>query len=258
MQPIYTIFRREFRSYFFSLTAYVVLTAFIVGMGYFLFFFSGNIFEKGDAGMDDFFFMAPMALMIIIPLITMRSFAEENQNGTIELLYTRPINDWQILLGKYFSAMALVLIMLLPSLLYYYFINIIAKPAGQIDGVMIMQDTLDGFQWSKLDNGPIIGAYLGLIGIGSIFVGIGLLTSTLTDNVIVAFILSLTINVFLYIVLHSLADVDGLSFLSRIGIWDHYTSVWKGVIDSRDVIYLVSVNTILIIASKIVLTNRRK
>ena len=258
MGRIFTIFWHELKGYFYSLTAYVVISAFLIGIGFFFFFFGDNVLRIGEADMNLFFFEAPIALLVLTPLITMRSFAEEYQRGTIELLGTRPLNDWQILIGKYLAAYALIVITLIPSVIYYLTLNNLAFPAGTVDGgEMVIKESTKIFSLSRMDNGPIIGAYIGLLGLGSLFVGIGLLASTLSNNVIVAFLFAFAANIFFFIGFHEISRVPMLGWIGKFGIWDHYTSIWDGVVDSRDIIYFLSFNTILIVLSKIVITSRR-
>ena len=223
------IFQKEINTFFSSLTAYIVIGTFLVIMGLMMWVFpSTSILEYNYATLDQLFSMAPMIFTFLIPAICMRSFAEENQAGTIELLTTRPLKDWQIVLGKYFACLLLVAFSLLPTVLYYYSVYQLGSPKG------------------NLDSGAILGSYLGLLFLGGAFVAIGIFASSLTNNQIVAFILATFLCFFFY---------WGFFFLSElpvfVGKWDHivqmlgidyhYNSISRGVVDSRDVIYFLSV-----------------
>ena len=266
LRNIFTIFKREFATYFNSMTAYVVMGAFVLIMGAFFWFLSNTALITGNATMQDLFRWAPIFLMVLTPLITMRSFAEELNRGTFELMATRPVTDFQILLGKYLAANALVFLTILPTILYFFTLNKLAFPVGEVDGVYFSLDpsTLAPAQRSvwlpldRLDNGPIIGAYIGLLALGTIFTGIGILASTLTDNVIVAFIIGISLNLIFFLGFQGLASIEALDGVGKIGVLYHFISIQKGVLDSRDVAYFLSFDIVVILLAKIVLTLRKR
>ena len=261
LRNIFTIFLREFTSYFNSLTAYVVMGSFVVLIGLFFWFFGETVLTRQSADLDDLFFGAPFLLMILTPLITMRAFAEEFRAGTIELLATRPVSDVQILVGKYLAANCLILLTLVPSLLYFLTLNKLAFPAGIIDGNLFSMDVSQQNAFlptDRLDNGPILGAYLGMLALGTMFTGIGILASTITDNVIVAFILGFSVCAGFYLGFFGLSFIEVLDGVQHFGIYSHYLSIQKGVLDSRDVAYFISFDIVALLLAKIVLTLRKK
>jgi len=211
------------------MVGYMVLLLFLVFVGLFMWVFtSTSILDYNFATMDQLFAIAPLIFIFLIPAVTMRSFSEEKQQGTIEFLLTKPLTDLQLLLGKYFASLTLVIFAIIPTFIYYYSIYQLGSPVGNID------------------SGAVIGSYIGLIFLAASFVAIGIFCSTLTDNQIIAFLIA----VFLCFAVHFIFD-----YLSELpiffGRWDdtvqkigfqyHYGSISKGKIDSRDVIYFLSV-----------------
>ncbi len=202
-----------------------------------------NILDNGYANIDALFIIAPWVFLFLIPAITMRSFADEKKAGTIELLLTRPLSDLQIILAKYFAGFVLVLFSLLPTLTYYYSVHVLGSPAGNID---------TGGMW---------GSYIGLLFLGAAFVSIGIFASAVTDNQVVSFILALFLCFFIYTgfdYMGSLAlfgKVDNA--IMALGINNHYISMSRGVIDTRDVIYFFSLITLFILATRTVLESRK-
>ena len=185
-----------------------------------------NVFDMGYANMDTLFSMAPWVFIFLISAITMRSFSEEKKSGTIEILTTKPLSDMQIILGKYFAGVLLVLFSLIPTLLYFYTIYKLGLPVGNIDS---------GATW---------GSYLGLLFMASCFVSIGIFSSAITDNQIVSFIVSMFLCYVFYNVFDLFADFKMLgsfdSLVASIGINSHYQSISRGVIDSRDLLYFIA------------------
>ena len=243
MSPVLTIFRKEVAAFFNSLIAYVVMGVFLLGIGLFFWVFTGNVLETRLADMQLLFEAGPYFFLFLIPAITMRAFAEEFKSGTIEFLSTKPITDWQIILGKYFAALFLVLFSLLPTLIYYVSLYFLGNPVGNVDA------------------GATIGSYIGLFLLGAIFAAIGLFTSALSQNQIIAFILALFLCFFFYQAFDLMAGIqvlDGInSFLLQTGILAHYESISRGVIDTRDLIYFISFAAIALIATKMVLNIRK-
>jgi ABC-2 type transport system permease protein len=240
-----TLLKKEIRSFLTSLIGYIVITVFLLINGLFIWVFplEFNILDNGYANLDGLFMIAPFVFLFLIPAITMRSFAEEKRSGTIEILMTKPITDIQVILAKYFAGVLLVIFSILPTLVYYISVYKLGSPAGNLDA---------GGTW---------GSYIGLLFLGAAFVAVGLFSSTITDNQIVAFILSLFLCGFLYIgfeMIYSLDIFGNLSlFIQSIGISAHYNSLSRGVIDTRDLIYFFSVIVFFILLSKISLESRK-
>ena len=235
---------KEISGFFSSLVAYITIAAFLIVTGLFLWVFpDSSILDYGYAGLDSFFNIAPYIFMFLIPAITMRSLAEERKDGTFELLATRPITDWDIVLGKFIAAVAIIVLTLIPTLIYY----ISVYQLGVVKG--------------NVDTGAVIGSYIGLGLLGSAFVSIGLFASAFGKNQIIAF----TIAVFLCFLffsgfdsfsqLVSLQDVS--SYLTGLGINQHYQSISRGVLDTRDVIYFLSFCAFFLLLTKTVLGGRK-
>jgi len=224
------------------MVAYVTIGAFLLVLGLFLWVFpESSILEYGYAGLDSLFSTAPYLFMFLIPAITMRSLAEERKEGTFELLVTRPLTDWQIVLGKYLACLLIVLFALLPTLVYYYSVSTLGLPQGNID------------------TGAVIGSYIGLFLLGGSFVAIGLFTSSVTNNQIIAF----TIAVFLCFVAYSGLDSASTllslqnSGIQNLGINVHYQSISRGVLDTRDLIYFLSFIALFLALTKTVIGGRK-
>ncbi|MCC6687465.1 MAG: gliding motility-associated ABC transporter permease subunit GldF [Saprospiraceae bacterium] len=240
-----SIYLKEINSFFSSLIAYLVIGGFLALLGLLLWIFpDDNILEAKFASLDSLFNVAPLVLMFLIPAITMRSFAEENQTGTIELLVTKPVADWQIILAKFLACLTLVIIAILPTLVYYVSVYLLGSPVG------------------NLDTGAIMGSYIGLVFLGACFVSIGIFASSLTKNQNVAFIIA----TFLCFLFHW-----GFSYTSRIpvfvgrfddliqslGIDFHYGSISRGLVDSRDVVYFFSITGFFLFLT-LLMVERRK
>lgn len=244
MQSIFTIFQKEIAAFLNSLIAYVVIAVFLVGVGLFFWVFDFNTLDNGYASLDVLFSYAPFMFLFLIPAITMRAFSEEIKTGTIELLITKPLTDWEIIIGKYLGAVFLVFFSLIPTLIYYLSIHLLGDPVGNID------------------HGATIGAYIGLFFLGAIFAAIGLFTSAISDSQIVAFILAVFLSFFFYMALDYIANLSGLEginrFLLNLGINEHYQSISRGVIDTRDLLYFLSFVSIALIGTKIILDNKKQ
>ena len=237
---MYPILKKEFNSFFASPIAYLVIAIFLLINGLFLWFFKDdfNILNAGFADLNPFFFLAPWLFLFLIPAITMRSFADEYNSGTIELLITKPISDWQIVLGKFWASLLLVIVALIPTLTYVYTIYRLGNPIG------------------NLDFGSTIGSYIGLLFLASTYTAIGLFTSTLSKNQIVAFILSVFITFFLFYGLDAISNSLGNDLsIQKIGINEHFKSISRGVIDTRDIIYFASVTGFFLFITKMRLEN---
>ncbi|WP_218598610.1 gliding motility-associated ABC transporter permease subunit GldF [Polaribacter sp. NJDZ03] len=234
------ILKKEFNSFFASPIAYLVIGVFLLLNGLFLWVFKGdfNILNAGFADLTSFFFLAPWVFLFLIPAITMKSFADEFNNGTIELLKTKPISDWQIVLGKFSASLLLVIVALIPTLTYIYTIYQLGNPAGNIDF------------------GSTIGSYLGLLFLASTYTAIGLFTSTLSKNQIVAFILGVFITFFLFYGFDVISDSIGNNLtLKKMGLNEHFKSISRGVIDTRDIVYFLSVTVFFLFSTKTRLDN---
>jgi ABC-2 type transport system permease protein len=239
-----SIYIKEIRSFLSSLIAYVVMLVFLLATGLFTWVLPDyNIFDYGYANLDTLFSMAPWLFMFLISAITMKSLSEEKKTGTIEIITTRPITDLQIILGKYFAGITLVLFTILPTLIYFVTIYQLGSPKG------------------NLDTGAIIGSYIGLFFLASCFVAIGMLSSALSDNQIVSFIFSLFLCFLFYNLFDLIADFKLLgtwdSVVAGLGINAHYESISRGVVDSRDLIYFIGFDLIFIWASKTMFESRK-
>ncbi|HEY4799066.1 MAG TPA: gliding motility-associated ABC transporter permease subunit GldF [Bacteroidia bacterium] len=241
---MFTLFKKEIRAFLSSLIGYVAISVFLLLVGLFLWILptDSNILSNGYAGLDSLFSLAPWVFLFLIPAITMRSFADEKKAGTIEFLLTKPLTDLQIILAKYFAGVTLVLFSLLPTLIYYYSIYKLGNPIGNID------------------SGGTYGSYIGLFFLASAFTAIGIFASSLSDNQIVAFILAVFLCFFCYIGFEyagMLASGKASSLILSLGINDHYTSMSRGVIDTRDVIYYLSLISVFILMTKTSLESRK-
>lgn len=224
---MWSVCKKELRQFFSSLTGYIAIIVFLLVNGLMLFVFENNILDFGYATLDRFFQLAPWILLLLIPAITMRSFAEEFKTGTFEILQTRPLSHWQITGGKYVGSLAVVIIALIPTIIYYFSIQALSSNEG-------------------IDTGATIGSYIGLFFLAAVFTSIGICTSSFTNNAVVAFISSLIACVLLYYGFDTISHLPGLEggadyYIEMAGIDFHYRSISRGVIDTRDVIYFLSV-----------------
>ncbi|WP_337040948.1 gliding motility-associated ABC transporter permease subunit GldF [Emticicia sp. 17c] len=237
-----TIFKKELNSFLNSLVAYIVIGVFLALTGLFTWVFEGNVLDYGYADLNSFFELTPYIFIFLIPAITMRLFSEEFKTGTIELLFTKPLTDWQIILGKFLAAFLLVIIALLPTFLYYYSVYELGSQKGNID------------------TPAVIGSYIGLFFLGGVFVAIGLWASSLTDNQVVAFIIGALACFLLYDGIHQLAQLFSGStqyFIAYLGLNFHYDSISRGLIDSRTIIYFVSVIGLMLYLSRLQVSARK-
>ena len=242
---MWAIYKKELSGFFGSLTAYIVIGVFLVMTGLFLWLFpSTSVIEYSYATLDSFFYLAPTLFVFLIPAITMRSFAEESQKRTLELLLTKPLSDKQIVLGKYFAYLTLVIFAILPTAIYYYSIYQLGAPKGNID------------------SGAVLGSYLGLFLLASVFVAIGIFASSLSKNQVIAFVIAIILSFIVY---------WGFDFISALpvfwGVWDdfiqklginyHYMSISKGLVDTRDVLYFVSLTIVFLLMTEFVFKQKR-
>ncbi len=239
---MYAILKKEITSYLSSLVAYVTIGVFLLVLGLFLWVFpDSSILDYGYAGLDSLFNTAPYLFMFLVPAITMRSLAEERKEGTFELLLTRPLTDWQIVMGKYLANVVLVLFALIPTLVYYYSVYTLGTPQGNID------------------TGGVIGSYIGLFLLGSSFAAIGLFASSITKNQIIAFTIAVFLCFFFYSGFDSLSGLLSLQDLGLqgLGITEHYQSVSRGVLDTRDLFYFLILAALFLWLTFFVLLRQR-
>jgi ABC-2 type transport system permease protein len=224
---MWAICKKELRQFFSSLTGYIAIIVFLLANGLVLFVFENNVFDFGYATLDRFFQLAPWILLLLIPAITMRSFSDEFKAGTYEILQTRPLSRWQIIWGKYLGCLTVVVIALLPTVVYFFSIQQLSSNEG-------------------IDTGATIGSYIGLFFLAAVFTAIGICTSSFTNNAVVAFIVSLIACALLYYGFSAISRMPGLAggsdyYIEMIGIDFHYGSISRGAIDTRDIIYFLSI-----------------
>lgn len=238
------IFKKEINLFFSSLIGYISIGVFLIFTGIFMWVLpTYNIFEYGFATLDQLFTIGPFVFLFLIPAITMRSFAEEQKTGTIETISTRPVTDFQIVFGKYLAGLVLILFSLLPTLLYFYTVFDLAYPKGNVD---------TGAAW---------GSYLGLLFIGGAYLAIGLFSSSITDNQIVSFILGMFLCFFFFQLLDFMKEISFLtsfdSVFDALSLQSHYTSISRGVLDTRDLVYFLSFIGIFLFSTKTVIASRK-
>lgn len=235
---MYSLFFKEIKSFFNSLTGYLVIILFLLINSLFMWVFEGpmNIPDGGYASLDSLFTLAPWVFLILIPAITMRSFSEEKRTGTFELLLTRPLTPMQITWAKYLASVVLILLALIPTLVYYYSVISLGNPAGNID---------QGGTW---------GSYAGLLMLACAYAAIGICCSSLTDNLVVSFLLAAMISLFICYGFEQTGQIFTMgkagNVLQSLGIIEHYRSMSRGVIDSRDVVYFLALITIFLLMTK--------
>jgi ABC-2 type transport system permease protein len=218
---------REIKSFFGSPIGYLVIAIFLLLNGLFLWVFEGdfNILNSGFADLGPFFTLSPWILIFLIPAVTMRSFSDEKKQGTIELLFTKPLSLWEIVNGKFFGALILIMLAIAPTLLYVSVISYFGNPEGNID------------------MGSTTGSYFGLLFLVAGYTSIGVFTSTLSDNQIVAFITAVFLCFVFYFGFEGISAFAGgfSTFVASLGMDYHFKSISRGVIDTRDIIYFVSI-----------------
>lgn len=229
------ILKKEINAFFSSPIGYLVIAIFLLLNGLFLWVFKSdfNILDNGFADLSSFFLIAPWILMFLIPAVTMRSFSDEKKQGTLELLLTKPISHLQIVLGKYFGALILILMALLPTLLYVYTVYQLGSPVG------------------NLDFGSTMGTYFGLLFLIASYTAIGIFASTLSENQIVAFLIAISFCLLFYVGFEGIANIISSNFIEQLGMSYHFKSMSRGVLDSRDIIYFLSVTVFFILITKL-------
>lgn len=233
---MWSVCKKELRQFFSSLTGYIAIIVFLLANGLVLFVFRNNILDYGYASLDDFFSFAPWVLLFLVPAITMRSFSDEFKTGTFEILQTRPLSSWQIVTGKFFGNLTVAVIALLPTLVYYLTINHLASAAG-------------------IDSGAAAGSYLGLFLLTAVFIAIGICISSFTSNSVIAFIISLIGCILFYYGFTAISQLGAFQngadyYIDMFGINFHYQSISRGVLDTRDVIYFLSVIVFFLLVTR--------
>ncbi|MEM0940755.1 MAG: gliding motility-associated ABC transporter permease subunit GldF [Bacteroidota bacterium] len=240
-----TILKKEINEFLNSFIAYVVIGIFLIGIGLLMWVFpKTNVLDYGYATMETLFSIGPYIFMFLIPAITMKAFAEEKRNGTIELLYTLPFRDIEIILGKFTAGLVLVLFSLLPTLVYFFSLSNLGNPVGNIDSA------------------GVAGSYIGLVLLAGVFASLGILASALAGNQIVSFILAAFLCFIFYAGFDSIASInvwlDSSYFIRQIGILAHYETLSKGFIDFGDVVYFLSMIVLTLYFTRIILTLQRR
>jgi ABC-2 type transport system permease protein len=237
---IWSIFKKEFGSFFGSLIGYLFIAIFFAATGVYMWVVPGfNVFDNGFADLEILFSTSPYLFVIFIPAVTMKSIAEERNKGTLELLLTKPISIDSILLGKFLACFTIVFFALLPTWIYYFSIYQLASPVGNVD------------------SSGIIGSYIGMLLLACVFTACGILASSLTDNQIVSFIIGVFLCYFFYQGFDALAtfgfDGDIKIIISKMGVMFHYEPISRGLLDSRDLFYFLFTTIMLVYFAKVVL-----
>lgn len=237
MRQIWIITRRELQSIFDSLMAYIMIVVFLGFSGFFTWLYGTDVFFLNQASLDSFFSIAYWTLFFFIPALTMRQIAEEHKTGTLEMLLTKPISEWQILWGKFFAILLLIAIALLLTIPYYITV------------------------WSlgPIDQGAVWTGYLGLLLFSSAYISIGIFASSLTNNQIVAFLLSLFIGIFFHILFGMMASAFSgtlSEIFNYLSLSTHYDAITRGVIDTKDLIYFLSIIFLGLISAESVMVKR--
>ena len=233
---MWSICKKELAQFFSSLTGFIAIIVFLLVNGLMLFVFKNNILENGYATLENYFSLAPWILIFLVPAITMRSMADEYKSGTFEILRTRPLSNWQIVTGKFFGSLVVALIALLPTIIYYFTVNHLAATTG-------------------IDAGAAAGSYLGLIFLTAVFTAIGICVSSFTVNAVVSFIITLIACVLLYYGFTAISQLAAFQngadyYIGMLGIDFHYQSISRGVLDTRDIIYFLSLIFFLLLITK--------
>lgn len=237
MVQIWLIARRELQSFFDSLIAYIMIVVFLVLSGMFTWLYGGDIFFVNQASLQSFFSIAFWTLFFFIPALTMKQIAEEQRGGTIEMLLTKPVSEWQVLWGKFLATLLLICIALLLTLPYYFTV------------------------WSlgPIDHGAVWTGYLGLVLMSCAYISIGIFASSLTNNQIVAFLLALFIGLFFHLLFGFLASNmpgSAASIFHYLSLSTHYDSITRGVIDTKDIIYFFSIVFMGIVSAEAIMVKR--
>ncbi|MEL4455461.1 gliding motility-associated ABC transporter permease subunit GldF [Lutimonas vermicola] len=230
------ILKKELNLFFVTPIGYLVIAMFLLINGLFLWVFKGdyNVLNAGFADLNSFFFITPWFFIFMIPAITMRTFSDEIRLGTIEILKTKPIRSWDIVIGKYLGSLLLVFAALIPTLSYVYtLVQLAATP-------------------ENIDFGSIIGSYIGLLFLASSFTAIGMFTSTLSNNQIVAFIAGVLVSFFMFYGFEALEEIISLENFDtkKLGLHARFENIGRGVVDTKDLIYFMSVTFFFLFLTK--------
>ena len=242
---MFALLKKEVSTFLHSLIGYIVISVFLAVNGLILWVFPSNfnILNYGYATLDGLFFLAPFVFLFLLPAISMRSFAEEINNGTIELLMTKPLSEFKIIFAKYLAGFVILIFSLLPTFFYFYTVYHLSVPKG------------------NLDFGGIYGSYIGLLFLGASFLAIGIFASSISKNQIVSFVLAIFMSAFMYLGFEFIYDIgifgNAELFVKSIGINEHYMSMSRGVLDSRDMIYFLSLITFFLLFTRFALEKRK-
>jgi ABC-2 type transport system permease protein len=224
---MWSICKKELRHFFSSLTGYITIILFLLVSSIMLFFLGNNLFDSGYASLDKFFELAPWILLFLVPAISMRTLADEFKSGTFEILQTRPLTKWQIVMGKYWSVLLVLVIAIVPTFVYIFTIKNLSALGG-------------------IDSGGITGSYIGLFLLAAVFAAVGLCCSSFSSNAVVAFLFSAFACLVLYFGFSALSKLPFFKggadyYVEMLGIDFHYQSISRGVLDSRDLVYFMSI-----------------
>jgi ABC-2 type transport system permease protein len=239
------LLKKELSSFFASLTGYLIIIIFLIIIGLFTWVFPGqfNLLDVGYSNIDTLFILSPWIFLFLVPAVTMRLISEEKKTGTLDILLTRPISDFKIVFAKFLTGFFLVIVALIPTSVYYFTIYYLGNPIGNID------------------TGATLGSYIGLLFLASIYVSIGLYASSLTDNQIIAFLIGAVLCFIFFFGFDAIGSLPLFSSISsliyNLGISEHYKSISRGVIDSRDIVYFISIIAIFILLTKTKLSSRK-
>lgn len=243
---MFSLVQKEINGFLNSLIGYIAISVFLLTISLITWIFPGtdfNIPEAGYASIDPLFFITPWVYMFLVPAITMRLFSEEKKSGTIELLLTKPLTEMQVVTAKYLAGVSLVFFSLIPTLVYYFSVHNLGAPQG------------------NLDTGSMWGSYVGLFFLGAVFVSVGIFASALSDNQVIAFIIALFLCFITYAGFDSVSGLMGnssaASVIYNLGLSAHYASMSRGVIDTRDVVYFVSVIVFFLAVTRTILESRK-
>jgi len=241
---MWQVYLKEINAFLNSLIAYIIIFVFLTTIGLIIWVFPDtSVLEYGYADLGTLFSFGPYVFLFLIPAITMRMFSEEKKSGTLEILFTHPLRDWEIIMGKFLAGFSLVLFTLIPTFLYYYTIYQLGSPVGNID------------------TAGTTGSYVGLLLLGGVFTSIGIFSSSITENQVVAFIIAVFLCFFIFSGFNSLASINwwgkGADFIDRLGILYHYNSLSRGLIDSRNLAYFFSVMAIMLLSTNLILGSRK-
>lgn len=238
-----SLVKKELHQFFSSLTGYITLILFLIVNGLYLFVLKdSNLFDFGYATLDKFFNLAPWVFIFLIPALSMRSFSEEYKTGTFEILQTSPLTKWQVVSGKYFAVLLVIVIALLPTILYVYTLHSLSAVGS-------------------IDSGGILGSYIGLVFLSAVFAAISIWCSGLTSNAVIAFLVGAFSCLLLYFGFNAISKLPVFSgnadyYIEMFGIDFHYRSISRGVLDTRDVIYFLSIIFLFLFATKNSLINK--